>query len=121
MPVSSSASADLTASKIWVLWRRGEAGCLIAEQHPAPGKTKGGELSYMRSDVCGMHALQESVRQMRGTASAQIPGAKIPSATVSAACSPPPAPSSCRTSRHNAGVSLNRAASGTGSRLGSRQ
>ena len=32
------------------------------------------QASYMHS---GMHALQESVRQMRGTALAQVPGAKI--------------------------------------------
>jgi hypothetical protein len=53
---------------------------------------------YMHS---GMYALQESVRQMRGTAPAQIPGAKI-SATASAACSPPPARSPSRTSRREA-------------------
>jgi hypothetical protein len=33
-----------------------------------------GGLSYMHS---GMYALQKSVRQMRGTAPTQIPGAKI--------------------------------------------
>ena len=36
-----------------------------------------GGLSYMHSCMCGMYALQESVRQMRGSAPAQIPGAKI--------------------------------------------
>ena len=46
-----------------------------------------------------MYALQESVRQMRGTAPAQIPGAKISVCMVWAACSAPPARSSCRTSR----------------------
>src|SRR4029077_14815804 len=42
--------------------------------------TDGGGLSYMHSGMYGMYgmyALQESVRQMRGTAPAQIPGAKI--------------------------------------------
>ena len=34
-------------------------------------------LSYMHSGMYGMYALQESVRQMRGIAPAQIPGAKI--------------------------------------------
>jgi acetyl-CoA acetyltransferase len=58
---------------------RGEAGAFIAERNTAPGgklplNTNGGGLSYMRS---GMYALQERVRQMRGTAPAQIPGAKI--------------------------------------------
>jgi hypothetical protein len=34
-------------------------------------------LSYMHSGMYGMYALQESVRQLRGSAPAQIPGAKI--------------------------------------------
>jgi acetyl-CoA acetyltransferase len=58
---------------------RGEAGRFIAQRNTAPGgklplNTNGGGLSYMQS---GMYALQESVRQMRGSAPAQIPGAKI--------------------------------------------
>ncbi len=61
---------------------RGEAGAFIAERNTAPGRklplnTNGGVLSYMHSGMYGMYALQESVRQMRGTAPAQIPGAKI--------------------------------------------
>ena len=39
--------------------------------------TNGGGLSYMHSGMYGMYALQESVRQMRGIAPAQIPGAKV--------------------------------------------
>jgi acetyl-CoA acetyltransferase len=51
-------------------------------KEPAPGgklplNTDGGGLSYTHSGMCGMYALRESVRQMRGTAPAQIPGAKI--------------------------------------------
>jgi hypothetical protein len=45
-----------------------------------PLNTNGGGLSCMHSGIYGMYgmyALQESVRQMRGTAPAQIPGAKI--------------------------------------------
>ena len=42
-----------------------------------PLNTNGGGLSYMHSGMYGMYALQESVRQMRGTAPAQIPGAKV--------------------------------------------
>jgi hypothetical protein len=42
-----------------------------------PLNTNGGGLPYMHSGMYGMYALQESVRQMRGTAPAQIPGAKI--------------------------------------------
>jgi acetyl-CoA acetyltransferase len=61
---------------------RGEAGRFIAERNTAPGSklplnTNGGGLSYMHSGMYGMYALQESVRQMRGTAPAQIQGAKV--------------------------------------------
>jgi acetyl-CoA acetyltransferase len=61
---------------------RGEAGAFIAERNTAPGgklplNTNGGGRSHMHSGMYGMYALQESVRQMRGTAPAQIPGAKI--------------------------------------------
>jgi acetyl-CoA acetyltransferase len=60
---------------------RGEAAAFIAERNTAPGgklplNTNGGGLSYMHSGMYGMYALQESVRQMRGTAAAQIEGAK---------------------------------------------
>jgi len=61
---------------------RGEAAAFIAARNTAPGgklplNTNGGGLSYMHSGMYGMYALQESVRQMRGTAAAQVPGAKI--------------------------------------------
>ncbi len=61
---------------------RGEAAAFIAGRNTAPGgslplNTNGGGLSYMHSGMYGMYALQESVRQMRGTAAAQIDGAKI--------------------------------------------
>jgi acetyl-CoA acetyltransferase len=66
----------------------GEAAKFIWERNTAPpsegkkgGKlplnTNGGGLSYMHSGMYGMYALQESVRQMRGIAPAQVPGAKI--------------------------------------------
>ncbi len=60
----------------------GEAADFIAERNTAPGgmlplNTNGGGLSYMHSGMYGMYALQESVRQMRGIAPAQVPGAKI--------------------------------------------
>ena len=42
-----------------------------------PLNTNGGGLSYMPSGMYGMYALQESVRQMRGIAPAQVDGAKI--------------------------------------------
>jgi acetyl-CoA acetyltransferase len=66
----------------------GEAAGFIRERNTAPPKdgtgggklplnTNGGGLSYMHSGMYGMYALQESVRQMRGAAPAQVPGAKI--------------------------------------------
>jgi acetyl-CoA acetyltransferase len=60
----------------------GEAAAFIRERSTAPGgklplNTNGGGLSYMHSGMYGMYALQESVRQMRGVAPAQVPGAKI--------------------------------------------
>ncbi|HEY3800185.1 MAG TPA: thiolase domain-containing protein [Caulobacteraceae bacterium] len=42
-----------------------------------PLNTNGGGLSFMHSGMYGMYAMQESVRQLRGTAAAQVPGAKI--------------------------------------------
>lgn len=61
---------------------RGEAGKFIWERNTAPGgvlplNTNGGGLSYMHSGQYGMYALQESVRQLRGIAPAQVPGVKI--------------------------------------------
>ena len=60
----------------------GEAAAFIAARNTAPGgklplNTNGGGLSYMHSGMYGMYALQESVRQLRGTAAAQVEGAKI--------------------------------------------
>ncbi len=61
---------------------RGEAPAFIAERNTAPGgqlptNTNGGGLSYMHSGMYGMYALQESVRQLRGVAPAQVEGATI--------------------------------------------
>ena len=61
---------------------RGEAPGFIEDGNTRPGgtlplNTNGGGLSYMHSGMYGMYALQESVRQMRGTAPAQVPGAKV--------------------------------------------
>jgi acetyl-CoA acetyltransferase len=60
----------------------GEAAPFIVGRNTAPGgklplNTNGGGLSYMHSGMYGMYALQESVRQMRGVAAAQVKGAKI--------------------------------------------
>lgn len=59
----------------------GEAAAFIRERNTAIGgklplNTNGGGLSYMHSGMYGMYALQESVRQLRGIAPAQVPGAK---------------------------------------------
>jgi acetyl-CoA acetyltransferase len=59
-----------------------EAKDFFRERRTAPGgelpmNTNGGGLSYMHSGMYGMYALQESVRQMRGIAPAQVQGAKI--------------------------------------------
>ncbi len=56
-----------------------ETGKFIADGNTRPGgklplNTNGGGLSYMHSGMYGMYALQESVRQMRGIAPAQVPG-----------------------------------------------
>lgn len=60
----------------------GEAGAFIEEGNTAPGgrlpmNTNGGGLSYTHTGMYGMFAIQESVRQIRGTAPAQIPDANI--------------------------------------------
>ncbi len=62
--------------------QRGEAASFIWEGNTRPGgklplNTNGGGLSYMHSGMYGMYALQESVRQLRGVAPAQVPGAEI--------------------------------------------
>ena len=56
-----------------------ETGKFIADGNTRPGgklplNTNGGGLSYMHSGMYGMYALQESVRQMRGIAPAQVQG-----------------------------------------------
>ncbi len=61
---------------------RGEAAGFIEDGNTRPGgklplNTNGGGLSYMHSGMYGMYALQESVRQMRGTAPAQVPDAEV--------------------------------------------
>ncbi len=61
---------------------RGEAGKFIWERNTAPGgvlplNTNGGGLSYMHSGQYGMYALQESVRQLRGRAAAQVDGVTV--------------------------------------------
>jgi acetyl-CoA acetyltransferase len=61
---------------------RGEAGAFIAEGNTAPGgrlplNTNGGGLSYTHTGMYGMFLIQESVRQIRGEAAAQVPGVDV--------------------------------------------
>ncbi|MBR0674797.1 thiolase [Roseomonas alkaliterrae] len=61
---------------------RGAAKDFIWEGHTRPGgklplNTNGGGLSYTHTGMYGMFALQESVRQVRGIAPAQVPGVEI--------------------------------------------
>jgi len=56
---------------------RGEAADFIADGHTSVGgnlpvNTNGGGLSYMHSGMYSMYALQESIRQLRGTSPAQV-------------------------------------------------
>lgn len=61
---------------------RGESGAFIAEGNTRPGgrlpmNTNGGGLSYTHTGMYGMFAIQESVRQLRGEAAAQVPDVEI--------------------------------------------
>jgi acetyl-CoA acetyltransferase len=61
---------------------RGAAKDFIWEGHTRPGgklplNTNGGGLSYTHTGMYGMFALQESVRQVRGIAPAQVPDVEI--------------------------------------------
>ena len=62
--------------------KRGEAKDFIWEGNTRPGgklplNTNGGGLSYTHTGMYGMFALQESVRQVRGIAPAQVPDVEI--------------------------------------------
>ncbi|MFF3373735.1 thiolase [Streptomyces sp. NPDC002680] len=59
----------------------GESGAFVAEGHTGPGgrlpmNTNGGGLAYTHTGMYGMFAIQEAVRQLRGTAAAQVPGVR---------------------------------------------
>jgi acetyl-CoA acetyltransferase len=60
----------------------GESGAFIAEGRTRQGgslpmNTNGGGLSYTHTGMYGMFAILEAVRQLRGDAAAQVPGAAI--------------------------------------------
>ena len=61
---------------------RGESGDFIKEGNTVEGgrlplNTNGGGLSYTHTGMYGMFAIQESVRQLRGEAAAQVPDVQI--------------------------------------------
>ncbi len=61
---------------------RGEGAAFIAERNTAPGgklplNTNGGGLSYTHTGMYGMFALQETVRQVRGIAPAQVKDVQV--------------------------------------------
>jgi acetyl-CoA acetyltransferase len=61
---------------------RGESGAFVASGATRPGgalpmNTNGGGLSYTHTGMYGMFAIQEAIRQLRGEAAAQVPGARV--------------------------------------------
>jgi acetyl-CoA acetyltransferase len=61
---------------------RGESGGFIADGNTVKGgslpmNTNGGGLSYTHTGMYGMFAIQEAVRQLRGEAVEQVPGADV--------------------------------------------
>jgi acetyl-CoA acetyltransferase len=61
---------------------RGESGAFIAGGNTRQGgslpmNTNGGGLSYTHTGMYGMFAITEAVRQLRGEAAVQVPGAQI--------------------------------------------
>jgi acetyl-CoA acetyltransferase len=61
---------------------RGESGAFVADRRTAiggslPVNTNGGGLNYTHSGMYGMYALQESIRQLRGEAPAQVDGVRV--------------------------------------------
>ncbi|WP_185996679.1 thiolase C-terminal domain-containing protein [Nocardioides campestrisoli] len=61
---------------------RGEAPAFVADGNTAPGgrlplNTNGGGLAYTHTGMYGMFAIQESVRQVRGQAPAQVDGVDV--------------------------------------------
>jgi len=60
----------------------GESGAFVSSGATRPGgalpmNTNGGGLSYTHTGMYGMFAIQEAIRQLRGEAAAQLPGARM--------------------------------------------
>ena len=77
---------------------RGEAGRFIAERNIAPAASCRSTPTAAASPTC-IPACTACTRCRRACAPPKSLTPRSRSATASAACSPPPAPSSCRTSR----------------------
>jgi acetyl-CoA acetyltransferase len=61
---------------------KGDGGAFVSDGNTEPGgslplNTNGGGLSYTHTGMYGMFAIQESVRQLRGEAAAQVAGPEI--------------------------------------------
>ena len=79
MLYDATASIPLMALEDLGFVPRGDSGAFVEEGHTAiggsfPVNTNGGGLSYTHSGMYGMYALQESIRQLRGEAAAQVDG-----------------------------------------------
>jgi len=79
MLYDATASIPLMALEDLGLVPYGESGAFVADGDTAiggrlPVNTNGGGLNYTHSGMYGMYALQESVRQLRGEAAAQVEG-----------------------------------------------
>lgn len=79
MLYDATASIPLMALEDLGLVAPGESGAFVAEGNTSVGgrlpvNTNGGGLNYTHSGMYGMYALQESIRQLRGEAAAQVDG-----------------------------------------------
>ena len=82
MLYDATASIPLMALEDLGFVAHGDSGAFVAEGHTAiggrlPVNTNGGGLNYTHSGMYGMYALQESIRQLRGEAAAQVDGVNI--------------------------------------------
>ena len=82
MLYDATAHLPLMALEDLGLVPRGESGAFVAAGNTAiggslPVNTSGGGLNYTHSGMYGMYALQESIRQLRGEAPAQVDDVRV--------------------------------------------
>jgi acetyl-CoA acetyltransferase len=82
MLYDAAANIPLMALEDLGLVPRGDAGAFVADGHTGlggslPVNTNGGGLNYTHSGMYGMYALQESIRQLRNEAAAQVDGVQV--------------------------------------------